>query len=119
MTLDEFVSQLEGVRRTGRGVMARCPSHDDTSPSLSIREGDYGLLVHDFGGCPVEEIVRAMGLRMTDLFYDNAPSNHHEWKRRNRERDEKRVQLAHANHLTGLSIDCQREADALIASARN
>jgi hypothetical protein len=36
---------------------------------LSIRETDDGLiLVHCFGGCETEAIVKAMGLTMRDLF---------------------------------------------------
>ena len=70
MTLDELSAQLDGVRRTGRGVMARCPAHDDRSPSLSIAEGDKGLLIRCWAGCRVEEICAAMGIAQADLFYN-------------------------------------------------
>ena len=37
MTLDELADRLSGVRRTGRGLTARCPAHDDTRASLSYK----------------------------------------------------------------------------------
>jgi len=70
MTLDRFVTYLSGVKRTSRGVMARCPAHEDRSPSLSIRESERGLLLHDFAGCTTDAIVQALGLKLSDLFFD-------------------------------------------------
>lgn len=70
MTASELLCRLEAVRPHGRGWSARCPSHADKSPSLSIREGERGLLVHCFGGCTLEEICAALGLSQRDLFFD-------------------------------------------------
>jgi hypothetical protein len=68
-TLDTLLGRLQGVRKSGRGFAARCPSHEDNAPSLSIRETDSGtLLVCCHAGCTVENIVRAIGLEMRDLF---------------------------------------------------
>lgn len=50
--------------------MARCPSHDDRNPSLSIAEGEDGralLCCHSDKGCTTERIVAALGLKMADL----------------------------------------------------
>lgn len=67
--IDTILSHLEGVRRQGRGYVARCPAHADKSPSLSLREGDDGrTLVHCHAGCTAEEIMGAIGMRLTDLF---------------------------------------------------
>ena len=65
----EFVlSKLPDAKRSGNGWSARCPAHDDGSPSLSISEGDDGrILLHCHAGCAVEAIVEALGLRLTDL----------------------------------------------------
>jgi putative DNA primase/helicase len=49
-----------GGRWSGRGGMCRCPAHDDRSPSLSIRIGDYGLLYHCFAGCTASDVIRAV-----------------------------------------------------------
>ena len=70
MSVDNFLSKLDGVRRTGAGKwLARCPAHADRSPSLSVAEGDDGrVLVHCFAGCSVHEIVSAVGMDIDDLF---------------------------------------------------
>ena len=67
---DKLLSRLERVKRTGPGRwIARCPTRDDRSPSLSIRELEDGrLLVHDFGGDDVATIMAAVGLDTADLF---------------------------------------------------
>lgn len=68
--IDTVLSRLEGVRRTGRGTwLARCPAHQDKSPSLSVREADdCKVLIHCFAGCSAHEVVAAIGLEITDLF---------------------------------------------------
>lgn len=69
MTVDAFLEELEKVRRNGRGWTARCPAHEDKSPSLSVREGDDGrILVRCFAGCTVDKVCAALGLRLSDLF---------------------------------------------------
>lgn len=70
MSADILLSRLDGVKQTGQGRwLAKCSSHEDRSPSLSIRELDDGrVLVHCFAGCSVHEIVSSVGLELTDLF---------------------------------------------------
>lgn len=70
MAVDKLLSRLENVKRTGPGRwIARCPAHADKRASLSIRElEDSRVLVHDFAGCTVQEVVAAVGLDMTALF---------------------------------------------------
>jgi hypothetical protein len=66
MSLNDILSRLRGVRRSGDGYTAFCPAHsDDKTPSLSIREGKNGkVLLHCFGGagCSYRQIVEALGL---------------------------------------------------------
>ncbi len=70
MSVDTLLSRLENVKRTGAGRwIARCPAHEDRRASLSIRELDSGvILLHDFAGCSVQEVVAAVGLDMAALF---------------------------------------------------
>lgn len=70
------MADLLHARRVGPGRwMARCRSHQDRSPSLSICAGKDGrVLVHCHAGCPTEAVVEAAGLRMADLFAGSAPS---------------------------------------------
>lgn len=49
--------------------MARCPAHDDHTPSLSINDGRDGRTVLKcFAGCSYESILAAMQLTVADLF---------------------------------------------------
>jgi hypothetical protein len=70
MSAAALLSRLKGVRSTGDGRwLARCPAHADRTPSLSIRElDDSRVLVHDFAGCSVEEVLGAVGLEFDALF---------------------------------------------------
>ena len=70
MRADALLDQLDGVRQVGAGRwIAKCPGHDDSHPSLSIRELDDGrVLVHDFAGCAIGEVLAAVGLTFDDLF---------------------------------------------------
>jgi putative DNA primase/helicase len=62
VTAADVAEKLQ-ARRAGDGWIARCPSHDDHSPSLSIREGTGGrLLLKCHAGCSFDEIVSALGL---------------------------------------------------------
>ena len=56
--IDLVIDLLDGVRKSGSGWSARCPAHEDHSPSLSISEGDDGrVLLHCFTGCTTEDSV--------------------------------------------------------------
>lgn len=70
MTAENLIARLEGAKRTGADRwIARCPAHDDKSPSLSIREVDDGrILIKCFAECSTYEIVSAVGLELSDLF---------------------------------------------------
>jgi hypothetical protein len=67
--LAKFRHQLEGVQPTGKGFTAQCPAHDDEHNSLSVSEGkDHRVLMKCHAGCSTPAVVKAMGLRMGDLF---------------------------------------------------
>ena len=54
-----IVEKLGGVWRSTRGE-CRCPAHDDSSPSLSVRLGDTAILFHCFAGCTPAEVMKAL-----------------------------------------------------------
>ena len=74
MTAELILSKLDGVRQTGADSwLARCPAHDDRRPSLSIRElPDGRVLLHDFAGCSVEDVLAAVGLDFDVLYPPSA-----------------------------------------------
>lgn len=69
MDIGEFLNRLDGVQPTGSGWRARCPAHDDKSPSLSVSTGEDGrILLYCHAGCSPESVVASRNLQMTDLF---------------------------------------------------
>jgi len=84
MTSAVLLSRLDGVRQTWPDRwLARCPAHDDKRPSLSVRELDDGrVLVHDFGGCAVTDVLAAVGLELDALFPEKASSHRQRGSRR-------------------------------------
>lgn len=61
MSAERLARALGGARRCGAGFIARCPAHDDRSPSLSIREGEGGrVLLKCFAGCQYSQLVAAL-----------------------------------------------------------
>jgi hypothetical protein len=69
-TANLILPLLEKVRSTGQGrYVACCPAHNDTHPSLAVRElSDGRLLLHCFAGCPVDMVCAAIGIDLADLF---------------------------------------------------
>ena len=64
----EILAKLRDVTRTSSGWSARCPAHDDDTPSLSVSLGDDGrVLIHCHAGCSAEQIAAALGMQMADL----------------------------------------------------
>lgn len=77
MSIATLLDRLSGVKQTGQGRwLAKCPAHEDRSPSLSIREVDDGrVLLHDFGGCDTQAVLDALGLEMSALFPERLPGS--------------------------------------------
>ena len=55
---------------SGGTWMCCCPAHEDTSPSLSIREESPGgrIFVKCFAGCPDKAVLKKLGLTVKELF---------------------------------------------------
>ena len=60
---DEIARHL-GAEPTAGGWRARCPAHQDRTPSLSIGETTSGkLLLYCHAGCTFNAVLQAIGLR--------------------------------------------------------
>ncbi|EJF87632.1 hypothetical protein ME1_01001 [Bartonella vinsonii subsp. arupensis OK-94-513] len=74
-TLKSMTYALRGVWYGAYGL-ARCPAHDDRSPSLNISNGNDGrLLLHCYAGCSFREIIQALkniGLIEKQACFDKA-----------------------------------------------
>ena len=57
----ETIAKALGGRRAGASWLARCPAHDDSSPSLAIRVGNHGkVLVRCHAGCDQHDVIAAL-----------------------------------------------------------
>ena len=60
----EIVAKALGGHRAGATWMARCPAHDDSSPSLAISAGRHGkVLVRCHAGCDQRDVIAALSER--------------------------------------------------------
>lgn len=57
----ETIAKALGGHRAGATWMARCPAHDDSSPSLAISAGKNGkVLVRCHAGCDQRDVIAAL-----------------------------------------------------------
>lgn len=78
MRYGDFIARFPKQRKTQRGVLVTCPSHDDSpkSPSLHISQTERGdVLLKCFAGCTCEQVVSSLGLSMKDLFAEERSKN--------------------------------------------
>lgn len=69
--IDKLLSRLDKVRRLSDSrYMARCPAHNDRTPSLVVSQADDKVLFHCYAGCTPDEILTAVGLKWSDLYAD-------------------------------------------------
>lgn len=74
MVVGELLGRLEAVRHVQPAKWeARCPAHDDHTPSLAIHINRNKILVHCHAGCAPEAVVAAIGLTMADLMPRERP----------------------------------------------
>lgn len=74
MTLTEIIKRFESPKPNGRNsYMVKCPCHNDHTQSLCISEKADKILMNCFAGCSPEDIIRATGLDMKDLFLGSKP----------------------------------------------
>lgn len=103
MTFEEFTGHFEVKKRGTNSVQAICPAHDDHQASLTITRGTDRILMHCHAGCNNEDILDKVGLKPSDMFYDNRKSSgksfcstaRDSWQRYVENREKKRVTAAY------------------------
>lgn len=66
------------MTNSGTEWKALCPSHEDRSPSLSIRQSGNQVLLHCHAGCKTLDIIHALDLEFRDLFIQDDVDLWHE-----------------------------------------
>ena len=64
-----LLRNVEGPDGSGN-YKACCPAHDDKKQSLSVKQGDKGVVLKCFAGCGTRQICEALHIEMKDLFAD-------------------------------------------------
>ena len=73
-SLEETARKLcesRGGKWSGTKGMARCPAHDDRTPSLGVTLGRKAILLHCFAGCDQASVLAALareGIETSALF---------------------------------------------------
>ncbi|MDA2911488.1 hypothetical protein MYX04_11225 [Nitrospiraceae bacterium AH_259_D15_M11_P09] len=118
MTIEALLARLDAARPTRGGWTARCPAHEDRHPSLSVHEGERGLLLKCWAGCSLPAICAALGVAVRELFYDMQPDSRprrtavHQLKPRRF--DWRQVAGAYEDHVLGLRL----RAEAVLEAAK-
>src|SRR5262245_42732112 len=69
---ERILPRLSAVRPRGENRWtARCPAHEDRSPSLAIRQTHDRTLIKCWAGCKASDVLAAIGLKLGDLFDDH------------------------------------------------
>lgn len=106
MSAQDVVDRLEHCRQVSPDSwIARCPAHEDRSPSLTVKDAGGGrTLIHCFAGCGALDVLDALGLEWSALF----PPTDQEYKplreRRERSVDELVVEIAVADMKAGKAL---------------
>ena len=99
--LADLHGKLDKSKRIGDKLTARCPAHEDKTPSLSVKIGDNDcVILKCFAGCTTEEVVDALGWTMRDLFASDA--------NRPPVSSSRRVYVLDPSKLPGVPIHSQR-----------
>ena len=107
MKAEKLLERLEMVRKTGTGKwIARCPAHDDGTPSLSVTEIESGnrLLIHCHGGCGALDVLQKIGLDWSSLYPDDSDNRYRPLYRSNQDQraiDDMIVAIAQAKRDKG------------------
>ncbi|WP_234029086.1 DUF7146 domain-containing protein [Aurantiacibacter spongiae] len=72
------ICESRGGKWSGTKGMARCPAHDDRTPSLGVSLGRQAILFHCFAGCDQQSVLAALareGFEAPVLFSGSATTN--------------------------------------------
>lgn len=72
MKIFDVLARLKNVKGpdASGNYLACCPAHDDKRQSLSVKQGERGVVMKCYAGCGVRDICAKIGIRMEDLFDD-------------------------------------------------
>ena len=74
-TIHEILSALGCKDRPGASgeYKCHCPAHKDKQASLTVKEGDKGIVLKCHAGCDTDAICTKLGMKISDLFWEDNP----------------------------------------------
>lgn len=100
MTFEEVISRFEVKSRYKNRVQAVCPAHSDKQASLTISRGRTGTLIHCHAGCQIDDILVAVGLKKSALFYGDRQQGS-SWQKYIESREKRRIEAVY--HYTSIN----------------
>ena len=112
MEIQEFLAKLEKVKYIGSGRhMALCPCHEDNNPSLSITVASDGkILLKCFAGCTTEDIVKAIGIDLKDLFPEKGRGGSKHTSKKRLQPCNRKPKQSKSKDESGCNPPCNRSA---------
>ena len=95
----KILSYFQVKSSHGNKSQCICPAHNDKQASLTITEGGVSALLYCHAGCRIENILQAVGLKKSDLFYQERRSDS-SWKTYVEEREKKKIEAVYGNLQT-------------------
>lgn len=72
MNAADVAMRCISAREQGDGWQCTCPAHDDTHASLSVQDGERGVVLYCHAGCEFSNILSALGLSPAEVFVNSA-----------------------------------------------
>lgn len=118
MKVEDLLPRLDSVKPRGTRWSACCPAHADTTPSLSISEGQRGILLKCWAGCTLDAICTALDIKPQQLFYDALDADPTRRRAAAQERERRQHTRERQAEQDGAIIDALKAAEYFVQSRR-
>ena len=88
---ESILQHFKIKKKYGNKAQVFCPCHDDKNASLTITMGRKCVLIYCHAGCQMEDILRTVGLKKSDLFYEERPHSS-SWQRYIEGREKRKIE---------------------------
>lgn len=94
VTYNEILNHFQVKKRYQDKAQCTCSAHDDKQASLTVTKGRDSVLIHCHAGCSTEKVLSAVGLKMSDLFYQEKQTRS-SWRAYIESREKKKIEAVY------------------------